>query len=154
MPGYKGHLAGGAVAAGVRGCIGLADTSRTHRLWLSWEDWCCSGAFSDGHGFQGPACVLLDFAVLDLALIVQELYRWAALIGFVATFPAIGSHRGWTHTWGHARRAPASDPAAHLAVRLHPPDSGSILRGGRARVWLPPAAGPDVVRHQPCPRGG
>lgn len=38
-------------------------------------------------------------AVLDLVLIVNEEYKWAAIVGLVAMLPALGNHRGWTHTW-------------------------------------------------------
>lgn len=39
------------------------------------------------------------FAAVDLGLIAQKHYMWAAWLGFFAMLPAIGSHRGWTHTW-------------------------------------------------------
>lgn len=39
------------------------------------------------------------FAVLDLGLITQKQYMWSAWLGLFAMLPAIGSHRGWTHTW-------------------------------------------------------
>jgi len=37
--------------------------------------------------------------VLDLALMIKGYYKWAAIIGFCAMLPALGHHRGWTHTW-------------------------------------------------------
>lgn len=39
------------------------------------------------------------FAAIDLGLILKGAYFWAAWLGFFAMLPAIGSHRGWTHTW-------------------------------------------------------
>jgi membrane-bound metal-dependent hydrolase YbcI (DUF457 family) len=38
-------------------------------------------------------------AILDLALMIKGHYRWAAIVGFCAMLPAVGHHRGWTHTW-------------------------------------------------------
>ena len=38
-------------------------------------------------------------AGLDLVLITNEQFKWAALLGFVAMFPSLGEHRGWTHSW-------------------------------------------------------
>jgi membrane-bound metal-dependent hydrolase YbcI (DUF457 family) len=32
-------------------------------------------------------------------LIYQNFYRWAAWLGLIAMLPALGHHRGWTHTW-------------------------------------------------------
>lgn len=37
--------------------------------------------------------------VLDLALMIKGMYKWAAVLGFCAMLPAVGRHRGWTHTW-------------------------------------------------------
>nr|WP_245168188.1 metal-dependent hydrolase [Desulfobaculum xiamenense] len=44
----------------------------------------------------------LFYAILvlaDLTLMWFGKYRWAAILGFVAMLPAVGHHRGWTHTW-------------------------------------------------------
>jgi len=38
-------------------------------------------------------------AVADAALILLKHYRMAAFLGFCAILAAVGSHRGWTHTW-------------------------------------------------------
>jgi len=38
-------------------------------------------------------------AALDLGLMIKGLYKWAAILGFCAMLPALGHHRGWTHTW-------------------------------------------------------
>ena len=37
--------------------------------------------------------------VLDIAFMIKGMYRWAAVLGFCAMLPALGRHRGWTHTW-------------------------------------------------------
>jgi membrane-bound metal-dependent hydrolase YbcI (DUF457 family) len=41
----------------------------------------------------------LCLVIMDLALMAMELFKWAAGGGFCAMLPAIGHHRGWTHTW-------------------------------------------------------
>jgi membrane-bound metal-dependent hydrolase YbcI (DUF457 family) len=37
--------------------------------------------------------------LVDLGLIIKGLYVWAAWFGLFSMLPAVGSHRGWTHTW-------------------------------------------------------
>lgn len=37
--------------------------------------------------------------VVDGTLIYHHYYRWAAWLGLCAMLPALGHHRGWTHTW-------------------------------------------------------
>ncbi len=37
--------------------------------------------------------------VVDVVLMVKGCYKWAAILGLAAMLPAIGHHRGWTHTW-------------------------------------------------------
>ncbi len=39
------------------------------------------------------------FILVDGTLIFYHQYRWAAWLGLFAMFPAIGHHRGWTHSW-------------------------------------------------------
>ena len=39
------------------------------------------------------------FVSIDLGLIWLEKYVWAAWLGLFSMLPALGSHRGWTHTW-------------------------------------------------------
>jgi len=36
---------------------------------------------------------------VDATLIYLKMYLWAAWLGLFAMLPAIGHHRGWTHTW-------------------------------------------------------
>jgi membrane-bound metal-dependent hydrolase YbcI (DUF457 family) len=45
------------------------------------------------------------FAV-DVALIIKGYYKWAAFLGAFAMLPALGPHRGWTHTWWAMLLAP------------------------------------------------
>jgi membrane-bound metal-dependent hydrolase YbcI (DUF457 family) len=39
------------------------------------------------------------FILVDAALIYRHAYQLAAWLGFFAMLPALGHHRGWTHTW-------------------------------------------------------
>ena len=103
MPGYKGHLAGASMAGGLA-LGGL--------LWLGvyapeWPQLAVLGSlvllgalFPDvDTDSRGQHVFYLTLAVLDFAFILQGYYQWAAILGFAAMFPAMGSHRGWTHTW-------------------------------------------------------
>ncbi len=51
---------------------------------------------TDSHGQRLYYSMLV---AADLLLIIFGQYRWAALLGLFAMFPAVGQHRGWTHTW-------------------------------------------------------
>ena len=103
MPGYKTHLAGGGLFAG--GCLAVL-------LWF--------GIYQpDPHTASALVVITLLGAlfpdtdtdskgqnlfygclvILDVALMVKGQYKWAAIVGFCAMLPAIGHHRGWTHTW-------------------------------------------------------
>ncbi|MFW5488149.1 MAG: metal-dependent hydrolase [Desulfovibrio sp.] len=37
--------------------------------------------------------------LVDLVLMARGQYKWAAVLGLAGMMPAIGHHRGWTHTW-------------------------------------------------------
>jgi membrane-bound metal-dependent hydrolase YbcI (DUF457 family) len=49
---------------------------------------------SRGQNIFYPALILAD-----LALILTKQLAWAAVLGLAGMLPAVGSHRGWTHTW-------------------------------------------------------
>jgi membrane-bound metal-dependent hydrolase YbcI (DUF457 family) len=103
MPGYKGHLAGGLFFA-VMCLVGAVLIG-----WLVFDPllaaglvgFCLLGALfpdvdTDSKG-QNLYCMVL--AAVDFGLILQKYYMWAAWLGLLSMFPAMGSHRGWTHTW-------------------------------------------------------
>lgn len=104
MPGYKGHLAGaGLVAGGAWAALGA---------WLPAHDpgpllgsvlvaVCALAAlFPDvDTDSKGRGLFYAILAAVDLGLLARGQYRWAAVIGFAAMLPALGHHRGWTHTW-------------------------------------------------------
>lgn len=48
---------------------------------------------------KGQNLFYLILVILDLAFMIKGMYRWAAVLGFCAMLPALGRHRGWTHTW-------------------------------------------------------
>lgn len=47
------------------------------------------------------------FLVLDVLLLVLRQFEVAAYLGLFAIIPALGKHRGWTHTWWAALVLPA-----------------------------------------------
>jgi membrane-bound metal-dependent hydrolase YbcI (DUF457 family) len=112
MPGYKAHIVGAAAVTGGA----LAVTSWLGAYRPGFETMVCLGLFSvlgglfpdvdtDSKGrriFYGAALVV------DAFLIFREQYRYAAVLGFCALLPAIGSHRGWTHSWWAALLIPSS----------------------------------------------
>jgi membrane-bound metal-dependent hydrolase YbcI (DUF457 family) len=127
MPQYKTHMVGAtAVTAGA-----LAGT-----FWLGiyrpgYETMACLVFFSvlgglfpdvdtDSKGrrfFYGVALLV------DVFLIIRQQYRYAAVLGCCALLPAIGSHRGWTHTWWAALLVPGVvllGPTLLLGMPWHP----------------------------------
>lgn len=103
MPGYKGHLAGGLFFAvmGIVGAVLLGWLAVDPLVASGLTGFCLLGAlFPDvDTDSKGQNLYYAVFATVDLGLIVQKHYMWAAWLGFFAMLPAIGSHRGWTHTW-------------------------------------------------------
>jgi len=103
MPDYKGHLAGG-LFFGVMGLVGAILLG-----WLVFDPlqasgligFCLLGAlFPDvDTNSKGQNLYYAVFTLVDLALIIRGLYVWAAWFGLFSMLPAVGSHRGWTHTW-------------------------------------------------------
>lgn len=104
MPGYQGHVVGGTLTAG--------------GVWLSLALWLpmyqpeplqgvalmaiamLTSLFPDvDTDSKGQRLFYAILVVVDLTLLWFGKYRWAAILGFVAMLPAIGQHRGWTHTW-------------------------------------------------------
>ncbi len=104
MPGYKGHLMGGSVFAAC--------------AWAGVALWLPSGAPGPLLGLvlaavtvmaalfpdvdtdsKGQGLFYSILAAVDLGLLFYGQYRWAAVLGFAAMLPALGHHRGWTHSW-------------------------------------------------------
>lgn len=103
MPEYKAHLTGGLLFGGVF----LAAVSwfgvykpdiQTTLVLLAVA--LLGALFPDTDtNSKGQHLFYGCLVVLDLALMIQEKYQWAAIVGFCAMLPAVGRHRGWTHTW-------------------------------------------------------
>ena len=102
MPGFKGHFAGGAL---------LSSAVLGGLWWFGFyrADWpilaALVGVSVTGALFpdvdtdsKGQHLFYAALIVADFVLIYQALYKYAAILGLCAMFPAAGSHRGWTHT--------------------------------------------------------
>jgi membrane-bound metal-dependent hydrolase YbcI (DUF457 family) len=103
MPGYRGHLTGGVIfwvlcLVGVIS-FGLYDPDAQTALVLL----CIvlmGALFPDTDtDSKGQNLFYGCFVILDLAFMIKGEYKWAAILGFCALLPALGHHRGWTHTW-------------------------------------------------------
>lgn len=103
MPGYKGHIAGGLFfgVMGVVGAVLLGWIVFNPLVAAALMGFCLLGAlFPDvDTDSKGQNLYYTVFAAVDFGLIVHKEFMWAAWLGFFAMLPAIGSHRGWTHTW-------------------------------------------------------
>ena len=111
MPGYRGHLLGGLATALLLG--GAA-------AWLGYFRFqpltaavllavaLLASLFPDvDTDSKGQNLFYGLLVVLDFALMFKGHYRWAAILGFFGMLPAVGRHRGWTHTWWAMLLVPA-----------------------------------------------
>ncbi len=105
MPGYKGHIAGGCVtgalaASGAVVMDKLTVTDNPLQL-VAIMGFCLLGAmFPDSDtDSKGQNLFYTIFIAVDGALIYKQAYQLAAWLGLFAMLPAIGHHRGWTHSW-------------------------------------------------------
>ncbi len=103
MPGYKVHIGGGVLIGG--GCLAAV-------AWFGYYQpkpetavalvviALLGALFPDTDtDSKGQNLFYSCLVILDLALMIKGHYKWAAILGFCAMLPAIGHHRGWTHTW-------------------------------------------------------
>ncbi len=110
MPGYQAHLAAGGIAPAAL-LSGLA-YSGLYRpplpLALCLTAVCALAAlFPDTDtASRGRKIFYTGATLLDVILILRHEYQWAALLGLCSMFPALGPHRGWTHTWWAMLLAP------------------------------------------------
>lgn len=109
MPGHRVHLIGGGLA-------GLGVAALATRFEYEAEPLTFAGLFAVtllasifpdlDTSSRGRIYYYLGLAAVDVLLIYYEEYRWAALLGLFAMFPAMGAHRGWTHSWWAAVLVP------------------------------------------------
>ena len=103
MPGYKGHLNGGLIAGSlVIGATALLGNLAFDLLQTAgFLCFCLLGAlFPDiDTDSKGQNLFYSGLILIDGVLIYLEFYFWASWLGLIAMLPALGHHRGWTHTW-------------------------------------------------------
>lgn len=103
MPGYKAHLTGGVVCGGL--ILGIVTWKGMYNpdpmIGAALLAICTlSALFPDTDtDSKGQNLFYFMLVIFDLALMSLGLFKWAAIVGFCAMLPAIGHHRGWTHTW-------------------------------------------------------
>jgi membrane-bound metal-dependent hydrolase YbcI (DUF457 family) len=102
MPGYKGHIAGGGVTGGlVAGAAVLLHNTSDPLQLAAIVGFCLLGAlFPDSDtDSKGQNLFYSIFVTIDAVLIYHNAYKLAAWLGLAAMLPALGHHRGWTHSW-------------------------------------------------------
>lgn len=109
MANYKGHIAGGAIAAGAYGLLlSIAPIERiaeTAGLLQNWQVWAAIGVLGVLFGLfpdvdTNSKAQDIFFGIvfpLDILLLWQRYIQAAAYLGLIAMLPIIGHHRGWTH---------------------------------------------------------
>lgn len=111
MPGYKGHITGGVVVGGVAlvATVSMGHYRPEPAVGGALITLAVLGAlFPDvDTDSRGQNLFYGLMVILDLVLMYRGYYRWAAILGFGAMLPAIGRHRGWTHTWWAMLLVPA-----------------------------------------------
>lgn len=103
MPGYRGHLAGALLAAGLLG-VGLWYFGWLPHDWLSLAGllgFCLIGAlFPDiDTKSQGQYLFYIALLAVDVGLLIQGRYEWSAYLGLAAIIPGVTPHRGWIHSF-------------------------------------------------------
>ncbi|WP_045223057.1 metal-dependent hydrolase [Desulfonatronum thioautotrophicum] len=103
MPGFKAHLFGGALffALVLTTVLWLGIYQPDQQTLLLLAGIALLSALFPDVDTDSKGRVLFYGALLliYLALMIQGRFRLAAVLGFCALLPAVGHHRGWTHTW-------------------------------------------------------
>jgi len=112
MSGYRGHLAGAAVFFGIY-LAGLALVYSVDQAYRQFSDvelvaypvallgLCLMfGLWPDvDTNSKGQNLFYLLFFLVDVVLIATRRFEQAAYLGLFCILPALGKHRGWTHTY-------------------------------------------------------
>lgn len=112
MAGYRGHLAGATVFYGVY-LAGLALVYSVDQAYLRFSDpelvaypvalmgLCLMfGLWPDvDTNSKGQNLFYTLFFLADITLVVTRQFELAAYLGLFCILPALGKHRGWTHTY-------------------------------------------------------
>lgn len=103
MPGYKVHTAGGLCLAVVFMFfvvfLGVLHFDMLTMLLIAAVLVVSSLVPDIDTDSKGQNLVYGLLIIVDLILILKECYKAAAFLGFIALLPALGHHRGWTHSW-------------------------------------------------------
>ncbi|MBF0480082.1 MAG: metal-dependent hydrolase [Desulfovibrionaceae bacterium] len=103
MPGYKAHIGAGivfyALAAGLGAWL-VEYRAAPPQAVLMGVLAILGALFPDvDTSSKGRHLYYGALAVVDAVLLLKGQYKWAAVIGFCGLLPALGPHRGWTHSW-------------------------------------------------------
>ncbi|MCW7753371.1 metal-dependent hydrolase [Desulfobotulus sp. H1] len=103
MPGYKAHVSFGFISGLL--CIAALFFWSIYRpspeTMAVLMGLCLIGSLTPDvdTDSKGQNLVYTLLILFDLFLILKGEYKWAAILGFCAMLPALGHHRGWTHSW-------------------------------------------------------
>lgn len=120
MAGYKGHLAGATVFCGLY-LAGLLYISSVELLTARFSAFELLGYPLGLFGLclmfalwpdtdtdsKGQNLFYSIFFLIDVVLIATQRFEEAAYLGLFALLPALGHHRGWTHSWWAMLLVPA-----------------------------------------------
>ena len=103
MPGFKAHLFGGALfftlVLTATLWLGFYQPDQQTLLFLALVS-LLSALFPDvDTDSKGRVLFYGALLLIYLVLMIQARFQLAAVLGFCALLPAVGHHRGWTHTW-------------------------------------------------------
>lgn len=141
MAGYRGHLAGAAVFA----ALYLAALAAVHGAYGTWAHLSPTALAGGAAGVvalalmfglwpdvdtnsKGQNLFYSIFFAADVALIAARRFEWAAYLGLFTILPALGRHRGWTHTWWAMLLIPS--PLVALPLWLAPEQPEAALAVG------------------------
>ncbi len=103
MAGYKAHLTAGALVGGavLAGLYWYGAYRPGPMLAASLLAVCTAAALFPDVDTDSMARRFFYgiMAAVDVALLVNRRFEWAAGLGLCAMLPALCDHRGWTHTW-------------------------------------------------------